>query len=140
VIEKDTIVALLVDTFTFSPVPMCISMAGPQACYLQVNDAYLGLVGYSWETLREQDMVSAGAAMLSPERDRRMRLLAEFGSYANEEATLRHADDHILTCLISARRTTIDGISYDVEILLDITERLRLQRELDSYLRHPPLA
>lgn len=137
-IEKDTVVALLVDTFTYSPVPMCISMAGPQACYLQVNDAYLALVGYSWEQLREQDMVSAGAALLSPERDRRMRLLAEFGSYADEEATLRHADGRILTCRISARRTTINDQSYDVEIFLDITERLRLQRELDAYQRQSP--
>lgn len=134
-IERDTIVALLLDTFTSSPVPMCISQAGPEARYLQVNDAYCALVGSSWEALRDQDMVSAGAAIISEERDRRMRLLAEFGSYAHEEATIRRADGEILTCLISARRTTIDGTSYDVEIFLDITERVRLERELQSYLR-----
>lgn len=133
-IEKDTIVALLLDMFTFSPVPMCISMAGPEACYLQANDAYLALVGYSWEALREQDMASAGAAMHSPERDRRMRLLAEHGSYSLEEAAIRHADGRLISCLISARRTIFDGHSYDVEIIIDMTERLRLQREVDFYL------
>jgi PAS domain S-box-containing protein len=136
VIETDTIVALLLDMFTFSPVPMCISMAGPHARYLQVNDAYLALVGYSWEALRDQDMTSAGAAIHSPERDRRMQMLAEHGRYSQEEATIRHADGRLFYCLISARRATIDGESYDVEIFLDITERKRLEREIESYLRH----
>lgn len=134
-IERDTIVALLLDLFTSSPVPMCISQAGAEARYLQVNDAYCALVGSSWEALRDQDMVSAGAAIISPGRDRRMRLLAEEGSYSQEEATIRRSDGQILTCQISARRTTIDGTSYDVEIFLDITERVRLKRELESYRR-----
>lgn len=124
--------------FTFSPVPMCVSMAGPHSRYLQVNDAYCALVGRSWAELRDQDMVSSGAAILSPERDRRMRLLERFGSYAQEEATIRHADGRLLTCLISARRTTFDGTSYDVEIVIDITERLRLEHQIESLLRAPP--
>ncbi len=135
-IEKDTMVALLLDMFTVSPVPMCISMAGPDARYLQVNDAYLALVGYSWEELRNREMASGGAAVHSPERERRMRLLAEHGRYSQEEATIRHADGRLFYCLISARRATIDGESYDFEIFLDITERKRLERELESYLRH----
>lgn len=137
-IERNTIVALLLDMFTSAPVPICISLAGPNSRYLQVNDAYLALVGHSWEELREQDIVSAGAAVPSPERDRRMRLLEEHGSYSQEEATIRHADGRLFYCLISARRATIDGESYDVEIFLDITERKRLERELESYLRRGP--
>lgn len=133
-IEKDTVVALLLDMFTFSPVPMCISTGGPRARYLQVNDAYLILLGYSWESLRDQEMVSAGAALSSPERERRMRLLDEFGSYRLEEATLRHANGRLIDCLISARRSTFDGESYDVEIIIDISEQTRLQRALDRII------
>ncbi|GAB0116167.1 PAS domain S-box protein [Acidisoma sp. 7E03] len=135
-IERNTIVALLLDMFTSAPVPICISLAGPNSRYLQVNDAYLALVGRTWEELREQDLVASGAAVPSPERERRMRLLEEHGSYSQEEATIRHADGRLFYCLISARRATVDGESYDVEIFLDITERKRLERELESYLRH----
>jgi diguanylate cyclase (GGDEF)-like protein/PAS domain S-box-containing protein len=135
VIDADSLSALLLDMFEFSPVPICISTVGPESRYIKVNDAYLQLVGRGWPELRNQVLVQQGAAIASPGRERRMRLLDEVGRFTLEEATIRHANGHVIPCLISASRTRLNGTVFDAEIIVDITERARMQSEIEYYLR-----
>ena len=43
-------------------------------------------------------------------------MLAEVGSFVLEEVDIRHVDGTIIPTLVSAQRTVIDGVSYDVEV------------------------
>lgn len=135
-IESDVLGAVLLDMFAFSPVAISISTVGLEASrYIKVNDAYLQLVGCTWEDLRGRNMVEAGTVVSNPARARRLQLLDEQGGYQLEEATIRRSDGQLVPTLISARRTEHDGNLYDVEIIIDMTERERMQRALEFYLR-----
>lgn len=135
-IQPDVLSALLLDTFAFSPVAMSISTVGYDTSrYIKVNDAYLRLVGRSWDELRGLNMAEAGAAINNPARARRLRLLEQDGGYQLEEATIRRADGEIIPVLISARRAVHGGEQYDIEIIIDMSERERMQRALEFYLR-----
>jgi diguanylate cyclase (GGDEF)-like protein/PAS domain S-box-containing protein len=135
-IESDVLGAVLLDMFAFSPVAISISTVGYETSrYIKVNDAYLQLIGGIWEDLRGRNMVEAGTVVRDPARARRLWLLDEKGGYQLEEASIRRLDGRLVPTLISARRTEHDGQRYDVEIIIDMTERERMQRELEFYLR-----
>ncbi|MDM9624249.1 sensor domain-containing diguanylate cyclase [Rhizobium sp. S96] len=122
--------------FEFAPIAMAISTSDTEtSSYLKVNDAYLRLTGLKWDDIRGKTLTSEGSAISSPARDRRHRLLAEDGGYVLEEVDLRHADGTILPTLISAQRTVIDGVSFDVEVIVDVSARVRHQNEIELALR-----
>ena len=125
--------------FEFAPVAISISTAGAEARYVKVNPAYLQMVGKTWDDLRNQDMLEAGAAISTPERDRRLALLEEVGSYRLEEVSIRHANGTIIPTLISAWRSAYQGQKLDVEIILDVSDRIRMQQELEGYLKQAAL-
>jgi diguanylate cyclase (GGDEF)-like protein len=79
-------------------------------------------------------LTAKGSAIDSPARDRRHRLLADQGSYVLEEVDIRRADGTIIPTLISAQRTVVDGVSFDVEIILDVSSRVRHQQEIERAL------
>ena len=139
-IQADELSALLLDMFEFSPVAICIStVSDTDSRYIRVNAAYMTLVGRSWEQLKNQDLVADGAAIESPGRQRRQQLLKDVGRFSMEEADIRHADGHVIATLISARRSLLNGTLYDIEIIMDMSERTRLQSEVEYYLRRAAL-
>lgn len=62
-------------------------------------------------------------------------MLAEDGGYVLEEVDIRHADGTIIPTLISAQRTIVDDVSFDVEVFLDVSARVRHQHEIELALR-----
>ncbi|MBA9034521.1 putative signal transduction protein with EAL and GGDEF domain [Rhizobium leguminosarum] len=52
-----------------------------------------------------------------------------------EEVDIRHADGTIIPTLISAQRTIVDDVSFDVEVFLDVSARVRHQHEIELALR-----
>ncbi len=138
-INAKVLSAILLEMFEFAPVAISISTAGAEARYVKVNPAYLQMVGKTWDDLRNQDMLEAGAAISTPERDRRLALLEEVGSYRLEEVSIRHANGTIIPTLISAWRSAYQGQKLDVEIILDVSDRIRMQQELEGYLKQAAL-
>lgn len=136
IIEPDVLASMLMRLFEFAPIAMAITTSDTKSSsYAKVNDAYLKLTGQRWEDICGRKLLSSkGSAIDSPARDRRHRLLAEEGSYVLEEVDIRHADGTIVPTLISAQRTVIDGVSFDVEVILDVSSRVRHQREMESAL------
>lgn len=134
-IDRTALGVLLMRMFDFSPIPISISTIEP-ARYVQVNAAYLELTGFTWADIAGADMTRCGAAIDSPERQRRRRLLDTQGFYRVEEVTIRRKDGREIPTLISAQRSTIDGVAYDVEMLIDVSDRVALQaareRELSA--------
>ncbi len=136
IIPPDVLASMLMRMFEFAPIAMSITTSDAQtSSYAKVNDAYLRLTGRKWEDIRGKKLTSEGAAIDSPARDRRHRMLAEEGSYTLEEVDIAHADGTIIPTLISAQRTVVDGVSFDVEVIVDVSARVRQQREIENALR-----
>ncbi|MBS7540415.1 diguanylate cyclase domain-containing protein [Ancylobacter lacus] len=139
-IGQDALAIILMRMFEFSPVAMSISTTGADSSrYVMVNRAYLDLTGRRWEELNERSMVDHGAAIASPARDRRLRLLEEVGSYKSELAEIRHADGRIIPVLISAQRSHIGDAVYDIELIADVTEHMESQIQRERELTYAAL-
>lgn len=136
IIPPDVLSAMLMRMFEFAPIAMAITTSDAStSSYAKVNDAYLKLTGLKWEDISGRKLTSEGAAIDNPARDRRHRMLAEEGAYVLEEVDIKHADGTIIPTLISAQRTVVDGVSFDVEVIMDVSARVRHQREIELALR-----
>lgn len=136
ILPPEHLVSMLVRMFEFAPIAMAITTSDARtSSYAKVNDAYLRLTGLKWDNIKGRRLTDDGAAIDNPARDRRHRLLAEVGSYELEEVDIAHVDGTIIPTLISAQRTLIDGISFDVEVIMDVSARVRQQREIESALK-----
>lgn len=134
-IKSEMLASMLMRLFEFAPVAMAISTSDARtSSYAKVNDAYLKLTGLRWEDIRGKQLTIKGSAIDNPARDRRHRMLRDNGSYLLEEVDIRHTDGTLIPTLISAQRTVVDGISFDVEIILDVSSRVRHQREIERAL------
>jgi diguanylate cyclase (GGDEF)-like protein/PAS domain S-box-containing protein len=127
---------MLLRMFEFAPVAMSITTSDAHnSRYVKVNDAYLKLTGLKWDDIRDKELTSAGSAIDSPARNERRRLIDVEGGYKLQEVELRHVEGHIIPTLISAQRTEVGNQHYDIEIIIDVTAKVELQRELDTALR-----
>jgi len=136
IIPSEVLASMLMRMFEFAPVAMAITTSDMKtSSYAKVNDAYLRLTGLKWENIRGRKLVAEGAAIDSPARNRRHRMLAEDGAYELEEVDIAHVDGTIIPTLISAQRTVVNGVSFDVEIIVDVSARVRQQREIEDALK-----
>lgn len=116
--------------FHNSPVPMVISTTDfDHPIYIEVNDAYAQLIGYTPKELLGQSLVNMGIALQDHDRTERRNQLAHKRNYSVVEARLRNRFGEVRDVLISAQRLIIGQNEYDVEVLLDITERKQLERQ-----------
>jgi diguanylate cyclase (GGDEF)-like protein/PAS domain S-box-containing protein len=135
-LPSEHLVTMLMRMFEFAPIAMSITTSDTKtSSYVKVNDAYLRLTGLEWKDIKGRKLTGKGAAIDNPARDRRHRLLAEEGSYQLEEVDIAYADGTVIPTLISAQRTLIDGVSFDVEVILDVSARVRQQREIENALK-----
>ena len=136
ILPPEVLASMLMRMFEFAPIAMAITTSDIRtSSYAKVNDAYLRLTGFKWENIRGKKLTSEGAAIASPARDRRHRMLAEEGSFELEEVEIVHADGTIIPTLISAQRTVVDGVSFDIEVIVDVSARVRQQREIENALK-----
>ena len=134
-ISPDVLSGMLMRMFEFAPVAMAITTSDKvNSRYVKVNDAYLRLTGLKWDDIRERELTTSGSAIHSKARDERRRKLDEEGAFQLEEVELKHVDGTVVPTLISAQRTEIGAQSYDIEIIIDVSARMNLQRELDRAL------
>jgi PAS domain-containing protein len=104
--------------FELSPVAFSISSIGQKnSRYVRVNQAYLDLVGKSWDEIRGNEMVSSGVVSGSESRTERLMLLDRDGGYTGLRGEIRNADGHPVPVVISARRISVAGQLYDFEVL-----------------------
>jgi len=85
------------------------------------------MVGSTWEELAGKSLLEVGFAIDDVERDERMMALEEMHHYKMREARIRSRDGSTHDVLISAQRTQIGREEFDIEIMLDITERKKAQ-------------
>ncbi len=104
--------------FELSPVAFSISSIGQKSSrYVRVNQAYLDLVGKSWDEIRGSEMVASGVVSGSEARAERLMLLDRDGGYAGMRGEIRDAAGNVVPVVISARRISVAGQLYDFELL-----------------------
>lgn len=116
--------------FELSSTAFCISTSSAvDSRYVKVNQAYLDLVGKSWEELQSEPL-AVNTGVISPARARRLHLLDTVGFYKLEEVDLRHSSGRIIPTLISCQRRMVDGEVADIEIILDNSERKEFENRI----------
>ncbi|MBO3759226.1 diguanylate cyclase [Ciceribacter sp. L1K22] len=109
--------------FDLSPVAFSISSTGEKnSRYVRVNQAYLDLVGKTWDEIQNSEMVSSGVVVGSDARTRRLMLLDRHGGYTDEIAEIRGASGEMIPVQISARRLSLGGQLYDFEVLTRLSD------------------
>jgi PAS domain-containing protein len=104
--------------FELSPVAFSISSIGQKSSrYIRVNQAYLDLVGKSWDEIGGSEMVSSGIVSGSEARAERLMLLDRDGGYAGMRGEIHDAAGNVVPVVISARRISVAGQLYDFEVL-----------------------
>lgn len=104
--------------FELSPVAFSISSIGQKSSrYIRVNQAYLDLVGKSWDEIGGSEMVASGVVAGSDARAERLKLLDQDGGYAGVHGEIRDAAGKVVPVIISARRISVAGQLYDFEVL-----------------------
>lgn len=130
-ISENVLDAALKELFDLSPVPFSISTIDHDSRYIKVNPAYLRLVGRSWEELNGRPLSDDLPYSLDdPARLKRLHLLATQGFYDLAEVDVSHASGRVIPTLISAQRRRVDGESFDIEIILDNSERKAFERAI----------
>jgi hypothetical protein len=110
---------LTADLVQLADVPACLSTAGPDGShYLAANPGYLRLVERVWPEIQNKDLLAAGTALRSSERDRRLWLLETNGYYDAEVAEVRSATGRIVNVEISSQRVWCSGVACDLEYFM----------------------
>lgn len=123
--------AALRDLFELYPVPFSISTIDHNSRYIKVNPAYLRLIGRTWGEIVGQPLGDdLPYSIDDPERCKRMKLLETQGFYELAEVEMQHASGRIIPTLISAQRRRIAGESFDIEIILDNSERKAFEQAI----------
>lgn len=130
-ISRQVVYEALVDVFELSPVAICISTAEHVSRYIMANPAYLTLIGRTWEEIDGQPMFLDTVRTLDdPQRLRRIHALETLGLFQLEEVDLRHSSGRIVPTLMSTQRRTIEGQTFDIEIIIDNSERKAFERRI----------
>lgn len=130
-ISQEVLDTALRDLFDLSPVPFSISTTDHNSRYIKVNPAYLRMIGRSWGEIEGQPLGDdLPYSIDDPARCERMMLLETQGFYELAEVEMQHASGRIIPTLISAQRRRIAGESFDIEILLDNSERKAFEQAI----------
>ena len=130
-ISEEVLDAALRDLFELSPVPFSISTTEHNSRYIKVNPAYLRMIGRTWDEIEGQPLGSdLPYSIDDPARNERMKLLETRGFYELAEVEMQHSSGRIIPTLISAQRRRIAGESFDIEILLDNSERKAFEQAI----------
>jgi PAS domain S-box-containing protein len=97
---------------------------------IDVNARYTELVGFQREELVGRTVHEMGLWADGKEGERVIGRLRQRGTLRNVEGRLRHKSGEIRDVLISAELTEIDGETVVIGMIIDITERKRVDTEL----------
>jgi len=98
--------------------------------YLEVNEGYLLLSGYTREELIGRSSLELGMWADPEERDELVRRLREKGLVSGMEVRVRRKDGTIRNVLVSAQIVEIAGRRWMLSTNRDITEHKRLEEQL----------
>ncbi len=98
--------------------------------YLEVNQAWLDIFGYSREETVGRTSLDLGIWVDPPDRARLVEQVLERGAVRDFEARFRKKSGAIIDALISAEVIDIDGEAHVIAPLTDITDRKRAEERI----------
>ncbi len=117
--------------FQASPVAMTIN-ALPDGRYVDVNNSFVQLVGYSREELIGHRAIDLGI-LTTHQREPVVQNLLQAGGLANVPQELRHLSGEVRQVIVSAQLEKHEGALYTVAIIQDLTDYHRTQNALRAY-------
>lgn len=98
--------------------------------FLDVNDAFVKITGYSKEELITRTEKEPGLIISDERREEIKEQVRECGSLRNFELSIRNKSGNIVEVLSSIETILLKGKKYAIAIIYDITERKRAEEQL----------
>ncbi|MFA5308551.1 MAG: PAS domain S-box protein [Dehalococcoidales bacterium] len=98
--------------------------------YLEVNESFAEITGYSREELIGHTVEDCNLFVNPEEQQRMIRILDEHGSFRNEEFVFRVRSGEIRHWLCSAQIISIDGDACMIAVAVDVTESKKMEQAL----------
>ncbi len=117
------------NAFYCSPDIMTISSL-KDARYVDVNDAYLNIVGFSREEVIGHTSYELNIWQFPFDREKLLQHLQENGRVRNLEFVFRNRKGELVTTLTSADIIKVDGEDCLLCVVKDITDRKQMERDL----------
>jgi PAS domain S-box-containing protein len=123
--------------FQFTPDSLAISRL-EDGVYVEVNKAFTDNTGFGKEEVIGRSSLPGQLGMWvnSEDRDKFAKELRENGEVTEFEASIRMKDGSTKLVLLTARIIEIGGESYVLSLAHDVTERKRMEKELQRYSEH----
>ena len=100
--------------------------------YLDVNDAFVQMTGYSKEELINHTSTELGMIVNLEKREEILQQIREQGSAKHFEMTVSDKSGRIIEVLTSVETILLKGERYAINIIFDITDRKRAEERLDA--------
>ncbi len=98
--------------------------------FLEVNDNYVKLSGYSRQELIGHNADELNMWASQEDRNRILKLSLEKGRFNNEEIKFRNKSGQVSICLFSAESINLGGVRRMIIVVEDITERKKMEMAL----------
>ncbi|MEX2264267.1 MAG: PAS domain S-box protein [Bryobacteraceae bacterium] len=116
--------------FRCSPAPMCIVDIDENALFMDVNEAFERVTGYTRSELIGRTSTELGLYMdLRELEGSRSQLLSE-GGYRNLEVRFKKKDGDVLIGMVSAEQIELEGKFCAISVAVDVTEHRRAEEAL----------
>jgi PAS domain S-box-containing protein len=115
--------------FNSNPTPMAVSSL-PERRFTDVNEAFLSTLGYTRAEVIGRTSTELGLFVTPEQQQEIAEQIAARGAVASCELRVRCRDGSILDGLFSGEVIESQGISYLLTVMIDQTERKRMEAEL----------
>lgn len=98
--------------------------------YIEVNEAFIKMIGFSKEELIGHSSVELGMLMVIGRREEILRQIKEQGSAKNFEMSISDKEGKIIEVIASSETILLKGEKYALNIFYDITERKKNEEKI----------
>lgn len=116
--------------------PVSLSLSDIENRFLMVNSAFAQSAGYAIDEIIGKTPNEIGLKMGKDDTEKLYNLQKEYGRVDNLELSIINSHGEGRTLLYSSRMVNINGQPSVLTSTIDITDRKRVERELEAYRNH----